>query len=317
MDQEIGYGNDTLSKEAARIIKEKIGNPEADVHFVSTGTQANLIVLSSFLRPFESIIAPVSAHINVHEAGGIEASGYKINGVPSSNGKLTVEGIKKIVEDHTDEHMVKPRIVSISQPTEVGTMYKKSELREISAFCKEHDLYLYVDGARLGSAMTSPEADMDMSDLSKMVDAFYIGGTKNGALLGEALVINNPRFKENFRYHLKQWGALLAKGRVLGVQFVELFKGTLYFDLAKHANTMARKLTDGIKAEGYKFLTDSPTNQIFPILPNALIEKMQKSYGFYIWAKVDADNSAIRLVTSWATKESAVDEFLADLKTNK
>lgn len=317
LNQEIGYGNDSFSKEAAQILKEKIGNPDADIHFVSTGTQANLIVLSSFLRPFESVIAPISAHINVHEAGGLESLGYKINLVPTSDGKLTVDGIKKIVEEHTDEHMVKPRIVSIAQPTEVGTIYTKKELQEISSFCKEHDLYLYVDGARLGSALTSTKADMNISELSQMVDAFYIGGTKNGALLGEALVINNPRFKENFRYHLKQRGALLAKGRALGVQFVELFKDALYFDLAKHANAMATKLAEGIRTQGYNFMTESPTNQIFPILPNAVIEKLQVNYGFYVWAKIDLENSAIRLVTSWATKESAVNEFLNDLNKTK
>lgn len=314
LEQELGYGNDSFSKEATQILRQKIGNPNADIHFVSTGTQANLIALSAFLRPFESVIAPESAHINVHETGGLESLGHKINLVQSSNGKLTVTDIKKIVEEHTDEHMVKPRVVSLAQSTEVGTIYKKSELQEISVFCKERDLYLYADGARLGSALTCAEADMNIVEFSKMVDAFYIGGTKNGTLLGEALVINNPRFKENFRYHLKQRGALLAKGRALGIQFVELFKGELYFDLAKHANAMANKLADGIGAQGYTFLTNSPTNQRFPILPNTVIEKLRSDYGFYVWTKVDQKHSAIRLVTSWATKESAIDEFLADLK---
>lgn len=312
LSQEIGYGNDSFCNEAARFIKDRIGNPNADIHFVSGGTQANLIILSSVLKSYESVIAPVSGHIAIHEAGAIEATGHKINTVPSEDGKLSVNSIQKILDEHTDEHMVKPKAVFISQATEVGTIYKKKELEAISKLCKENNLYLYLDGARIGSALMSSESDITLSELSKLVDVFYVGGTKNGALLGEAIVINNPVLKENFRYQLKQKGALLAKGRTLGIQFVELFKGDLYLDLASHANEMAAKLSKGLKKQGYKFLSESSTNQIFPILQNSIIEKLKLSYGFYVWQKINSENSAIRLVTSWATPELAVDKFLMD-----
>lgn len=317
LSQEIGYGNDSFCQEAARILKERIKNLDADVHFVSAGTQANLIAFTAMLRPYESVIAPTSGHIAIHEAGAVEATGHRINMVETSNGKLSAQDIQNVVDAHIDEHMVRPRAVFISQATEVGTIYKKDQLEAISKVCKKNKLYLYMDGARLGSALTSSEADITLPELSKIVDMFYIGGTKNGALLGEAIVINNAKLKENFRYYLKQRGALLAKGRVLGVQFVELFTKDLYFELAKHANEMAGKLSEGIKKQGYTFLSESSTNQIFPILPNSVIEKLKSNYGFYVWAKVDAKNSAIRLVTSWATKESAIDEFLVELKKIK
>lgn len=314
LSQEIGYSNDSFCAEAIKILKEKIGNPEADIHFVSGGTQANLIALSSMLKSYESIIAPITGHIAVHEAGAIEATGHKINTVLTKNGKLSVADIQSVVEQHTDEHMVKPKAVFISQATEVGTIYKKQELEAISEYCKKNNLFFYLDGARIGSALMSSEADMTLPELSKLVDMFYIGGTKNGALIGEAIAINNPALRDNFRYHLKQKGALLAKGRILGIQFLELFKNDLYFELAKHANDMASKLSIGIKNHGYKFLADSATNQIFPILPNKVIDELRADYGFYVWSKIDNSNSAIRLVTSWATSEGVVNEFLDDLK---
>jgi len=210
--------------------------------------------------------------------------------------------------------MVKPKLVFISNTTEVGTVYKKRELKAISNFCKQNDLLLYLDGARLGSALTSPKNDLTLTEISQLVDIFYIGGTKNGALLGEAIVIINERLKQDFRRHLKQKGALLAKGRVLGIQFLELFNGDLYFNLAKHANFMALKIAEAIKKEGYKFLTAPSSNQIFPILPNKLIEKLKKNYAFYVWNKIDEKNSAIRLVTSWATSEKVVNDFISELK---
>lgn len=314
LDQETGYGEDSISIEASRLIKEKLENPNANIHFVSGGTQANLIVLASILKPFESVIAANTGHIFVHEAGAIEATGHKINIIESTDGKIKPEQIQSVCDYHSDEHMVKPKIVFISNSTEVGTIYKKEELKNISEVCKKNDLYLYLDGARLGSALSSTENDMTLAELSTLVDIFYIGGTKNGALLGEAIVINNEKLNESFRFHLKQRGALLAKGRILGIQFLELFKNNLYFDLSKHANDMASKLVVGITEQGYKFLTDSSTNQIFPIFPNSLIEKLKESYGFYVWSKIDDENSSIRLVTSWATKQEAVDMFIEDLK---
>lgn len=313
--QELGYGEDSISLEAARLIKKKIENPGADVHFVSGGTQANLIVLASLLKPYESVIAATIAHVNIYETGAIEATGHKIHGVVSgSDGKLTPESIRELVMQHTDEHMVKPKAVFISHATEVGTIYKKNELEAISKACKELNLYLYLDGARLGSALASADADLKLSEIAKLVDVFYIGGTKNGALLGEAIVITNSALQENFRYHIKQRGGLLAKGKILGVQFAELFKDDLFLELARYANKCAEKLSKGIGKCGYKFLVLSSTNQIFPIFPNTVIDQLKTNYGFYVWSKIDNESSAIRLVTSWATKESAVNDFLEDLE---
>ena len=242
----------------------------------------------------------------VHETGAIEATGHKIISIEVNDGKLGPDHIKSALDAHTDEHMVKPKMVYISNPTEIGSIYSKNELEQLSKFCKKNKLFLYIDGARLGSALCSEENDMELSDLGRLVDAFYIGGTKNGALMGEALVICRDSLKEDFRFHIKQKGALLAKGRLLGIQFLELFRDDLYFDLARHANAMASLLKNEISQAGYAFLTHSPSNQIFPILPNWLITKLQEKYSFYVWEKVDDDNSAIRLVTSWATKETEV-----------
>lgn len=319
MSQQDGYCQDDYSKEAVKIIQNQIQNSNADIHFLSGGTQANLIVISSILRPYESVISANSGHINVHEAGAIEATGHKINYVNTKDGKLTPSDIKVIVDEHDNDppHMVKPRLVYISNSTEIGTIYKKKELEDISAFCKSKNLFLFLDGARLGSALCSSENDLTLAELSNLVDVFYIGGTKNGAMIGEAIVINNDELKKDFGFHLKQKGALLGKGRLFGVQFKELFKNGLYFELAKHANAMASKLSENIKEQGYSFLTQSTTNQIFPILPNSRIEQLSQKYGFYVWSKIDENNSAIRLVTSWATKEEAVISFIQDLKKTR
>jgi threonine aldolase len=312
--QETGYGDDKYSKNAAELIKGIIENPTAAVHFVSGGTQANMIALAAMLKPYESVIAPSTGHINIHEAGAIEATGHKIHGVLTNDGKIRPEQIIELCEEHTDEHMVKPRVVFISNSTEVGTVYQKHELEDISEVCKQRGLFLYLDGARLGSGLTSPISDLTLPELSRLVDAFYIGGTKNGALLGEAIVINKIDLQTEFRYHMKQRGALLAKGRVIGIQFLELFNENLYFDLARNANQMAGRLSKGISELGYKFLSASTTNQIFPIFPDSIIAKLQSSYAFYIWVRTNADSSSIRLVTSWATNEKAVIEFLEELK---
>lgn len=314
IQQERGYIMDSFAIEATELIRNKINNPDADVHFVSSGTHANLVVLASLLRPYESVIAATSGHINLHETGAVEATGHKINAVEPNDGKVTPQEVERIVAMHNFDQMVKPRAVYISQSTEVGTIYSKRELEELSRICKKHNLYLYIDGARLGAALASSLSDLDMESLAKLTDIFYIGGTKNGTLIGEAIVIVNPTLKENFRYHLRQRGALLAKGRVVSLQFLELFKDNLYFDIARYANEMAQKLTNGIKECGYEFLVDSPTNQIFPILPNIIINKLQKEYGFHLWQTVDTEKSVIRLVTSWATPDSAVKEFIATLK---
>lgn len=312
--QEDGYGEDQFSQKAVELLKERIGRTDVDIHLLSGGTQTNLIAISAFLRPHEAAMAVSTGHILGHETGAIESTGHKILSIEAENGKLTPSDIQAVLDGHPDEHMVKPKLVYISNSTEIGTIYSKRELEDISDFCKKNKLILYMDGARLGSALCSEENDLQLSDLPGLVDAFYIGGTKNGALIGEALVICNDLLKEDFRYHLKQKGALLAKGRLLGIQFLELFRDNLFFDLASHANKMAAILREEISKANIQFLTNSPSNQIFPILPNALITELEKNYLFHIWEKVDAEHSAIRLVTSWATKEDEVAAFLESLK---
>jgi len=313
MEQLEGYGEDQYTRKAIALLKEKIKCEDIDIHLFSGGTQTNLTAISAFLRPHEAVIAADTGHILVHETGAIEATGHKIISIDVNDGKLNSENIKSALYAHTDEHMVKPKLVYISNPTEMGSIYSKDELEQLSDCCREHKLFLYVDGARIGSALCSEENDMELEDLGKLVDAFYIGGTKNGALMGEALVICRDSLKEDFRFHIKQKGGLLAKGRLLGIQFLELFRDDLFLELAKHANDMAKLLKVGISGAGYSFLTHSPSNQIFPILPNEVIEKLQEKYLFYVWEKIDDENSAIRLVTSWATKKEKVLEFNEEL----
>lgn len=313
-EQAEGYGCDSYTQKAIELLKKRIGQKDIDIHLFTGGTQTNLTALSAFLRPHEAVIAAHTGHILVHEAGAIEATGHKIISIETKDGKLTPSHIKNTLEIHTDEHMVKPKLVYISNSTEIGTIYNKNELEQLSRFCKENNLLLYLDGARLGSALCCTENDLELKDLGKLVDAFYIGGTKNGALLGEALVIGRESLQEDFRFQMKQKGALLAKGKLLGIQFFELFRDNLYFDLAKHANQMADLLKLEIKKLGFSFFVDSPSNQIFPILPDSLIIELEKKYSFYIWTKVDDNSSAIRLITSWATKEEAVLAFIDDLR---
>ncbi len=312
--QQSGYSEDAYTKEAIKSIKKRMNSETSDVHIVSGGTQANLIVISSILRPHEAVVSAATGHINVHEAGAIEATGHKVCTVNTENGKLTAEQVQKVLDIHEDEHMVKPKLVYISNSTEIGTVYTKKELDTLHDFCKAKNLYLYMDGARLGSALTSPESDLEFEDLAIHTDVFYIGGTKNGALLGEAIVINKDELKEDFRFHIKQKGAMLAKGRVLGIQFLELFKDDLFFEIGKHSNAMAFKISSSLKDLGYDFLGEPSSNQIFPILPNSLIDDLLEKYIFYKWSKIDENNSAVRLVTSWATDELVVDRFIEDIK---
>lgn len=309
-----GYSEDIYCQKAIELIQEKIENSSADVHFIAGGTLANIVVISSLLKPYESIISAQTGHIHVHEAGAIESIGHKIHTVESEDGKLKPTDIQEVLDVHTDEHMVRPKAVYISNSTEVGSLYSKKELTDLSQFCRANHLYLFLDGARLGSALTSKYSDISLSEIAELVDIFYIGGTKNGALFGEAIVITLPDLKSNFRYYLKQKGALLAKGRVLGIQFLELFKDDLYFQLAQHANEMADKLAQEIQNQNFKFLSLPQTNQIFPILPNHLIEKLQVNYGFYVWKKMDEQHSAIRLATSWATQNKDIEGFLIEMK---
>ena len=312
-EQMDGYGEDYISTQATKHLKSFFVNQDIDIHYFSGGTQTNLTAISAFLRPHEAVIAAETGHILVHETGAIEATGHKVIAVPTQNGKVSADQIESVMLMHEDEHMVLPKLVYISNSTEVGTIYTRYELESIKAMCTTHNLFLYMDGARLGSAMMASDNDVTFEELSTIFDAFYIGATKNGALLGEALVICREELKSYFRYHIKQKGALLAKGRLLGIQFQTLFKENLYFDLAKHANKMAKDLTSGIAACGFTFLIESTTNQIFPILPNAIIDSLTEFFDFYVWSTIDDSTSAIRLVTSWATPQHAIDEFIHQL----
>jgi len=310
-EQHDGYGYDRYSQEAAELIRQRLASPSAAVHFVSGGTQANLTVIASILRPYESVISAATGHILIHETGAIEATGHKVEAVPTPDGKLTPSAVLGVLEKFEAIHMTMPRLVYISNPTEIGTHYVKDELIALSRCCRERGLYLFMDGARLASGLCA--ADITLPDLASYTDVFYIGGTKSGALLGEAIVINDPALQENFSYNLKQRGALLAKGRLLGIQFRALFKENLFFEIGTHVNQMAAKLAEAFRQLGYYFLTNSSTNQIFPILPIGVIEQLQTKYDFYIWQKLNDEQAAIRLVTSWATQETTVDQFIQDL----
>ena len=314
MEQEEGYGLDRYSKEAIELLKEKIMNKEVDIHLLQGGTQTNLIAISAFLKPYEAAIAANTGHILVHETGAIEATGHKVISVPSADGKINSKDIEKVLNEHVDEHMVKPKLVYISNPTEIGTIYKKEELKELSETCKKNNLILYVDGARLGSALMSESNNMSLSDLATFTDAFYIGATKNGGLMGEALIICNENLKNDFRFSIKQRGGLMAKGRVLGIQFLELFKDNLYFELANHANKMASIIKKSIDECKLDVLIKSDTNQLFPIVPNSVLAEHEKKYKFTLWERLDEENTVIRIVTSWATKEEKVIELADDFR---
>lgn len=315
LEQTDGYSTDYHTKKAIDLLRKKMDCEDVEIHLLVGGTQVNLTAISAFLRPHQATIGADTCHINCHETGAIESTGHKVITMKTDDGKLTPYLIQKVVDAHTDEHMVQPKLVYISDSTELGTLYKKSELEELHKCCKKNNLLLYLDGARLGTALVSEENDLTLSDIAKLVDAFYIGGTKNGALFGEALVICNNVLKEDFRYFIKQKGGLLAKGRLLGIQFEELFKDDLYFDIARHANNMAILLKNALKEKGYEFLTNSTTNQQFPILPNNIIKKLGGKYSFNFERVIDNEKTAIRLVTSWATNEENVLEFIKDLKS--
>jgi len=312
--QQSGYGEDEYSLRAKLLLKEKIKNSAASIFFISGGTQTNLIVISSLLKIHEAVISAKTGHIYANETGAIESTGHRIIPVETPDGKLRPSMIHKILEEYAlRPHVVKPKMVYISNSTEIGTIYSKSELKELSDYCKSYDLLLYMDGARLGHALTATDNDVTLADLSLFTDVFYVGGTKNGALLGEAVIFNQAQLAYEFDYVLKQKGALLAKGRILGIQFLELFQDDLYFSLAKHANVMAMKIAAAIEKKGYSFLTPSTTNQIFPILPLPVIQQLRQKYEFYIWKSINTDRAAIRLITSWATEEKQVDAFINDL----
>lgn len=305
-----GYGLDAHSVRAASLIRDRLAR-DADVHFLAGGTQTNLVALAAFLRPHEAVVAPASGHIATHETGAIEASGHKVLTVATPDGKLTPSLIQPCIDGHSGEHMVKPRLVYISNTTEWGTLYSAAELQALGEFCRNRGLLLYVDGARLASALTTPGNDVDLALLSTQADAFYIGGTKNGALLGEALVIVNPALRTDFRHVIKQRGAMLAKGMVVGTQFEALFEDGLYFVLATHANVMAERLREVLQQAGVPLAVDSPSNQVFPVLSDAVVERLQQQVEFETWERRGDGTTVIRLMTSWATPESAIEAFAA------
>ena len=314
LEQTCGYGEDPYCRKAAALIQELCRAPQAAVHFLVGGTQTNLVAADALLRPFEAVIAAASGHVSTHETGAIEALGHKVCTVDAPDGKLTAELVESVVAAHHSEHMVQPRLVYLSNTTELGTVYTKAELQALRRCCEQHGLLLYIDGARLGSALACPAAGLDFADLAELADAFSIGGTKNGALLGEALVIVNPAFQERFRWYMKRRGALLAKGRILGIQFLALLEDGLYLRLAQHANELALTLRAGMERLGYTMMTDSPSNQQFPLLPPSVVEQLrQLGYEFEIDHTRPDGAVCIRLVTSWATPEQAVEDFLRDL----
>ncbi|MGB3066873.1 threonine aldolase family protein [Sphingobacterium thalpophilum] len=312
--QQAGYGEDEYARQAKEILRDRLQNPNAAIHFVSGGTQTNLLVISFLLRVHEAVISAKTGHIAANETGAIEATGHKVITAETADGKLRPADIENVLKAHMlAPHVVKPKMVYISNSTEIGTIYSLGELEALSKFCHAHDLLLYLDGARLGHALTAKNNDLTMEALGHLTDVFYIGGTKNGALLGEAVIFNRADLAIDFDYAIKQKGAMLAKGRVLSIQFLELFKDNLYFDLAQRANALAARIAKAVSDKGYSFLTESTTNQIFPILPNEVIEHLNQKYQFYIWKSIDSDRAAVRIITSWATDEEMVTAFIEDL----
>lgn len=312
--QQDGYGADEYCQRATDFILQKAQAPSAKVHYVSGGTQANLLVIAASLRPHESVIAASTGHIYTNETGAVEGTGHKVNAIDADFGKLTPAHIQSVLDAHGNKpHVLRQKMVYISNSTEMGTIYSKQELTDLYAFCQANGLYLFMDGARLGSALMSENNDLSLANIAAVTDVFWIGGTKNGALLGEAIVITNPTLQEDFAFHIKQRGAMLSKGRTLGIQFEELFRDDLYFDLATYANEQAMKIKKAFLANGFKLWVDTTTNQVFPILSNKHIDHLSQKFAFHHWRKIDEDHSAIRLITSWATKEYNVEALTEEV----
>ena len=318
MKQTCGYGLDPHCDRARTLIKEACECKTADVHFLVGGTQTNTTVISSILRPYQGVISAHTGHINVHETGAIEATGHKVLSIFSETGKLSATQVEQMYLDHYNngsaEHMVQPGMVYISNPTENGTIYYKEELEKLSSICKKYNLPLFLDGARLGYGLCAPDNDLTLADIARLCDIFYIGGTKVGALFGEAVVITNDTLKKDFRYFIKQNGGMLAKGRLLGIQFETLFEDGLYFEISKHAIDLAMKVKECLEKNEYDVLIPSTTNQQFPILEDSMLETLSEKYAFEYWERKDETHSVIRICTSWATKEENIDELLKDLQ---
>ena len=319
--QNIGYGVDDHCKEAADMIRKLCGKEDLAVHFLVGGTQTNLTVIAASLRPHQAVIAADSGHISIHETGAIEATGHKVLELPSADGKLKPEQITAIARSQSDtmdaEHTVQPKMVYISHPTELGTTYTKAELTAISEACKAYNLRLFVDGARMGYGLAAADSDLTLADFAELTDVFYIGGTKVGAMFGEAVVISDPEIAQDFRYLIKQRGGMLAKGWLLGTQFKALLQDGLYTQIAAHANNMADMLRDTFTGCGYPLLVESRTNQVFPVLPDKLLDVISQSFTFTEMHRVDETHRAVRFCTSWATKEEDVTALCALIESYK
>ncbi len=308
-----GYGTDKYCASAREKIKAACECPQADVHFLVGGTQTNAIVISSLLQEYEGVIAATTGHVSLHEAGAIEYTGHKVLEIPQENGKVDSVVLESYLDmfysDENHEHMVFPGMVYISHPTEYGTLYHKKELEQIAKVCHKYEIPLYLDGARLGYGVMSLETDVTMADIAQICDVFYIGGTKVGALCGEAVVFTKNNAPKHFMTMVKQKGALLAKGRVLGVQFDALFTDDLYFRISRHAIEMAEWLKQMLKEKGYSFYLESPTNQQFIIVENSRLEKMKQHLAYSFWEKYDENHTVIRLATSWSTTEEDMEKL--------
>ena len=316
-EQQPGYSEDIHCAVAADIIRKVCNNENVAVHFLVGGTQTNLTVIAAGLRPHQGVLSADSGHINVHETGAIEATGHKVITLPTKDGKIAAADIREFVRLHREsadaEHMAQPKMVYISNPTEMGTIYYLKELQEISDACHELGLYLFVDGARLGYGLTASDNDISMEDMARLCDVFYIGGTKVGAMFGEAVVISNPMIAEDFRYLIKQRGAMLAKGWTLGVQFEALFENNLYFEISRHANACAEKIRKTLAELGVSMLAQTTTNQLFPIMTDDVLSKLSESFTFTEMGRVDDTHRAVRFCTSWATKTDSVDRLCQKL----
>lgn len=317
LEQTVGYGEDHYCEAARNLIRKSCGRDDVDVHFLVGGTQANATVISSVLRPYQGVVCADTGHINVHETGAIEHGGHKVIALPSDDGLLRPSDLRACIESHYaedgPEHMVQPGMVYISFSSELGTVYTLNQLNEISAVCHEYSIPLFIDGARMGYGLASEGCDVTLHDIAHIADVFYIGGTKQGALFGEAVVIAEDSLKKDFRYYIKQNGGMLAKGRLLGIQFLTLFEDGLYGELSEHAVALAMRIRDAFAARGYGFLVKSPSNQQFPILPDDVVERLARDFRFSLWAKVDDSHTAVRFCTSWATSPEAVDRLIESI----
>ena len=309
-----GYGLDECCNDAINSIKKLLKSPNADIHFMAGGTITNLTTISHILKPYQAVIAAETGHINVHETGAIEATGHKVVTVKTEDGKLTPELIKPVLDYHCDEHMVQPKLVYISNTTELGTLYTKQELKQLYQFCQKHHLYLYLDGARLAMALAAKDNDITFPDLAKYTDAFYIGGTKVGAFAGEALIFNNLSINHDFRFNMKQKGAILAKSWIIAVQFKALMENNLYISLGKHSNDMAEKLKNLFEIEGLTFAAKPQSNQLFVNFPNQLAQKIISLYAVDNLGQTDPSHICLRFCTSWATQEVEIENFAKQLK---